>query len=66
MSLPTFCPHCGATDNTGVAFECGTQHLAEETFRSDECRRRTNERDLRVDDAIAERQLRRHFGEDQV
>jgi uncharacterized membrane protein YvbJ len=64
VSLPTFCPHCGATDNKDGAFECGTQHLGSQTFRSDECRRRTNERDLRIDDAIVRHQGRRHFGED--
>jgi hypothetical protein len=41
------CPHCGAEDNTGGTFLCGTQYVGyvgTETFRSQQCRDRVTYR----------------------
>ena len=57
MSAPNLigrpCPHCGADDNTGATFLCGTQHVGFETFQSQHCRDRVFVRDLETDDEIS-------------
>ncbi len=55
------CPHCGAEDNTGVFFLCGTDSAVFE--QSEECRRRAREsaEDIAVDEAIDQRRMQRHF-----
>jgi hypothetical protein len=60
------CPHCGAPDNTGVEYYCGTQYLGEpgsttETMQSDECRRAAEAREQRIADATELRLIHRHF-----
>lgn len=49
------CPHCGAEDNTGATFRCGTQHVGFETFQSQHCR------DLEADDEVNDIRRQRHF-----
>ena len=65
MSEPTpmhgNCPHCGAYDNTGVTFRCGTQHVGMETFQSDECRQRQEAQNERVNAEIERQRNKRHF-----
>lgn len=55
------CPHCGAEDNTGATFRCGTQHVGMETFQSQHCRDRVFVRDLEADDEVNDIRRQRHF-----
>ena len=70
------CPHCGAEDNTGVAFRCGTQHVGMETFQSQQCRDRVLMKilaaqdggfmeDIAADDRVNDIRGERHFGRDE-
>jgi hypothetical protein len=57
-----YCPACGSHGNTGVFFSCGTAHIGMELVRDPRCFAAARERDLRVDDEIARRQMARKFG----
>lgn len=80
MNEPTLigrpCPHCGAMDNTGVTFHCGTQHVGMEAFQSQQCRDRVLMRelsasdkgfmqDIEADDRVSYIRHERHFGRDE-